>query len=428
MARRIFISFLGTGRYKPCQYVTDDYKSEIVYYVQEALVRRTCAEWNKDDRAFIILTDDAKAKNWEHNAANKESAGLRVVLEQIGLKAKVETVSIPDFNSEQGIWELFQTLYELFDEEDEVYFDITHSFRFLPMLMNVLLSYTKVLKRIKVMSISYGNFEALGPAYTIDERIPNPRDRKAPIVELVDFSQLQDWTQATREFLRYGRGEAFSSMVRSNVGQFFKTGETGKGKLYAALARQTKEMTQLFLANRGLSIQAGQVFENLQKTIGALEQLDDIKPIRPLFSRIKSSTNKFKPGSWKNGIHAARWCIDHELIQQGYTLLQESICSYVTTLHGELDSTKQEDRELASDALNISSHSYPRDTWKTENPKVVEVLVELIPKELISAYSSLTSLRNDINHAGFRNNPANFESLRNKLEKNYCNVVSALFE
>ena len=81
MAKRIFISFLGTGRYTPCWYTVNGKKltEEPVRFVQEAMVRHFCmnesSPWTAEDRILIFCThysdinkkDGAKETNWCDN-------------------------------------------------------------------------------------------------------------------------------------------------------------------------------------------------------------------------------------------------------------------------------------------------------------------------------------------------------------------------
>ena len=83
-------------------------------------------------------------------------------------------------------------LYNFFNklkEGDELYFDITHAYRFMPMLM-VLTNYSKFAKTCKVKWISYGKTE--------DPFIDGT------IVELNKLSILQDWTTGAADFVDNG--------------------------------------------------------------------------------------------------------------------------------------------------------------------------------------------------------------------------------
>ena len=167
MARKVFLSFLGTGNYKECKYVCQEKgESKIVKYVQEAILDLYAKDFSKNDIAYIFLTKDAEEKHWEK------------LMDKIGEKPfSIQAITnVPEGYSEIEIWNIFQILYDKLEEEDEVILDVTHGFRSLPMLGIVLLNYARSLKKIKIQHILYGAFESLGPAYNIEERIPDPEN------------------------------------------------------------------------------------------------------------------------------------------------------------------------------------------------------------------------------------------------------------
>ena len=87
---------------------------------------------------------------------------------------------------QKEIWDNFETIYRELQEHDEIYFDITHSFRYLPMLLMILLSYSEFLKKTKVMSVTYGNYE-----------MSKKNDGFAPIMDLMPLVLLKigHWLQ-----------------------------------------------------------------------------------------------------------------------------------------------------------------------------------------------------------------------------------------
>lgn len=60
MARKVFISFLGTNNYLQCHYIINGKISVLTRFIQEALINHYCMEWtekksgNKD--LFKIIT------------------------------------------------------------------------------------------------------------------------------------------------------------------------------------------------------------------------------------------------------------------------------------------------------------------------------------------------------------------------------------
>lgn len=86
--------------------------------------------------------------------------GLKTVLHNMELPFEPQAIKIPDGKDEDEMWEIFSTIFSQLQENDELYIDLTHSFRYLPMLLLVLSNYAKFFENISVNHISYGNFEA----------------------------------------------------------------------------------------------------------------------------------------------------------------------------------------------------------------------------------------------------------------------------
>lgn len=169
MLRKVFLSVLGTGPYLKTKYFfnNDQTTAFETNFIQEASIRYFCKDWGKNDIIYILTTNDATRINWDHPAhktndrVSEKYDGLSEVMKRIQeeLKLNYEKIDIPDGNTEDEIWEIFNIVYNLLEDGDQLYIDITHSFRSLPMLITVLINYAKRLKDIEVKSITYGNYE-----------------------------------------------------------------------------------------------------------------------------------------------------------------------------------------------------------------------------------------------------------------------------
>src|SRR3712207_395284 len=174
MARKLFISILGTGLYGECRYTQGDFRSGETRFIQQATLEfiSTKEPWAEQDRICILLTDGARCNNWDKTITSRENfqtketvpyEGLESVLQQMELPAAIMPVAIPNGKDKEEMWQIFQRTFALMEEGDEVYFDLTHSFRYLPMLILVLGNYAKFLKNVHIAHISYGNYEARSP-------------------------------------------------------------------------------------------------------------------------------------------------------------------------------------------------------------------------------------------------------------------------
>ena len=162
----------------------------------------------------IFLTDRARKTNWVVDGNSRQTRdgctvsykGLKDELEGLGLAASVHDVSIPDSSCDEEIWKVFSRIYGELHDGDEVYLDITHAFRYLPMLVMVLLNYAKFLKHINVMGILYGNWEN-----------GDKKQGTAPMMDLLPISDLQDWTSAADQYISAGSSKKLSGIYLPEV-------------------------------------------------------------------------------------------------------------------------------------------------------------------------------------------------------------------
>ena len=421
-SRKVFISILGTGKYDPCIYRQGDFTSTETRFIQEAtldFLRERC-KWSADDAAYIFLTPTARTSNWQAKPVDKDGKskgidyiGLEPTLNQMGLPFPVEPVDISEEGDEEAIWSVFRSIYEQIHEGDRLYIDITHSFRYLPMLLLVLTNYARELKGAEVVSITYGNWEA--------------KPDIKPIVDLGALIDLQDWTVAAGEFLRNGRASGLAELTKERVTPILKAtkGKSEPAKALRDLVNKLTTVSQSLTTIRGKEILRGEIFEELYKRTDGLDA-DLIAPLSPLIEKIKDSFGDFdtKP-SVSNGFVAARWCYRMQLYQQSITILQETMKAYVAASHGH-PSSQEYYTELAAKAFHITKGSIPKDKWQlgesdsTDREARAEVvrqfLADPVVRELSQLYTEIGQLRNDFNHAGFRRNAVNGRDIPGRIE------------
>ena len=116
MSNRTFLAFLGTGNYQPCTYKYKD-KSEKSKYIQIALLKIFCSDFDENDKIRIFVTKSAGFTHWE---PNNGSDGLKKEIDALGMRADVKAVDIPDGESEEKLWEIFQAVYDEIDENTSI--------------------------------------------------------------------------------------------------------------------------------------------------------------------------------------------------------------------------------------------------------------------------------------------------------------------
>ena len=425
----MFISLLGTSNYSTCTYF--DEKTGLEYpdarFIQATTLELLQAQepWSANDAAYIFLTPRARVANWQENPIDTEGnkkpyKGLKQVLAEKKWPLQVYDVDIPEEGNEAALWEVFSTIYERLQDRDELYLDITHGFRYLPMLLPVISNYAKVLKHTRVVHISYGNFIA-------------PSEKK-PIVDLMPLVELQAWTFAAAEFLQNGRSTGIKELTDNKLSPILK--ET-KGKNQSAqslrnFAKKLEEASQCLTTIRGYTIIEGKVFGELSKVAQSLDA-KLIAPMGPLIKEINKSFAGFSQTTdIDNGFRAARWCREKQLYQQSISILQETLKAYVAQ-KASFPYDSEECQEMVGKAYHIAIKEKEKDEdlWDlgsgaeeilNRRKAIVKAYLRLpFIEETKGLYDEIGQLRNDYNHAGFRDNPQKStnipKAIQDKIDK-----------
>jgi CRISPR-associated Csx2 family protein len=434
MARKVFISVLGTGFYGSCKYEKDDFISSDTRFIQTATLDYIGAkEWSKDDAAYIFLTPFARKINWEepengtrHNNItdkDEEYHSLQTEIGKLSLPCKIEDVPIPNGKNEEEMWEIFETLFDKIEIKDELYIDLTHSFRYIPMLVMVFSNYVKFLKQVTVKYISYGNYEAR-----------NKETNIAPIVDLLPLSALQDWTAAADQYLTSGNVDKLNKLYLPILQSKLKD-SLGKDEESKKLKHFIDHFSNL-IKDR-LTCQGKKVIESkeLCQVINDLNALNDVsipKPFKPVLDEITKSLCDFDTNSnILNGFRAAQWSFNNGLYQQCVTLLQETVVCYICSFEN-LDWTNLTVRDTINSIFAISCQKIPEERWRLRgnNDKEKEMNKQLIKKMIVNEhvlslnndYAFLSEIRNQYNHAGMLystkfNSEKMIENIKNLLNE-----------
>lgn len=431
MARRVFISVLGTGFYGKCKYTRGEYNSEKAsetrFVQQSTLEYLNVYDWTKNDAAIFLLTSKAKSQNWNKeiksrvNLSTKEEEeyfGLEYVLEQMNMPVEICPVDIPDGKDEDEMWDIFNTLFNELKDGDELYFDLTHSFRYIPMLVLVLGNYSKFLKNVTIKSITYGNYEARN-------------ENNAPIVDLLPLSALQDWTYAAGQFLESGNVRRLQHLCNEELKPILKEtkGRDTDATNLKAFINTLGDVIDERQMCRGMSIIKSESFSKLKSVSDKLETTK-IDPLNPVFDKIKQSMVYFDENeNVKNGYSAAVWCFQNGLLQQSATILQEFVISFVCLRHGiQIDDEGK--RDWVTSAFTIKSKNLLEKDWRlnkdlelaeVQKANIKRILEDDLfeSKDFINAFVNLSEVRNDYNHSGMRSkrSPLSTNSIKANIEK-----------
>ena len=423
MGRKVFISFLGTNNYVECKYLFDGKESCPVRFVQEVLIENLCREWTEDDKILIFCTSQEKTGvkgskeiNWEDNGQDKpleeiEKIGLKHRLDdlvaRIHLRASIEEVDIEAGFSESEVWGIFDTVYAKLERDDQIYFDVTHAFRSIPLLSVVLFNFSKFMLGTQVMSILYGAFEKLGPAFLV--RKMSVEQRLSPVLDLSNIVRLQEYNQFASSLREFGKVAALGDAVAGVCG----------GQVLKQLSKSIKDMDGLIQTINLKEIKKGQFIKKFREQLQVAKRRERLpKPILQVLKQLEQETQGFQTDSFANIEAAIRWTVSHDMLMHSFPLTQEYI---VYRIADKLSDLKPESmdmkafRQFVAPLLGMPDKSFRSRQWGyplNAYPRLASYFATLpMITALRPSYNQLTSARNSLAHA---NGSYTFTDLKEK--------------
>lgn len=340
------------------------------------------------------------------------------------------SIEIGKGEDEGEIWAIFQKIYDVLEENDEVTFDVTHSYRFLPILGLLLLQHAKFLKNIKVKKLCYGAFEMKYKMKNENEEID-----VSPIMDLTSFSKLQDWSLSGYSFVNTGMAANFTDLAKKEFKSTSKNIDMDKINL-EKISKKLENIALDLYTNRGINIVEGHQIADIKKKMKEMKK-DLYPPFTLVIDKMEKDISNFKVKNVYNVFYAVEWCIEKKLFQQGITMLQEGLITFLLD-KVNIDYKNKENREEFSNFIGLENAK----EYKGDIQKMNDIVSELGKKQiefqkLKSLYCNIKNIRNDINHGGFnlKDNKLNGEprskmdslTFKNTLEKNFKKIKEIIF-
>lgn len=466
--KKHFIAVLGTGCYQPCTYYYGDQEYG-TKFVQEAVLMLACGELCPGDRITVCLTEGARSRNWEDRIDTQREIeagrdregeiyrGFRPTLEAC-LKdmpgVKIEEKSIATGKNNREMAGMFSDIYETIGEDEEIYFDITHGLRNIPMLVMTILEYARVTKRISIGGIYYGAFE-------VSESVPGSQEKRVPVFDLTFYHTILNWTNAANSFIQYGHANEIRDLADEKFGIMSREykGKKGKKGNFKDLTGNLNNVANRLL-DFSLSLETGrgntddsdnvkkcyERYVSEQKTASG-NLIEEYYPFRELLEQIERKMGGFKGAetNFEVGMAAVDWCIDNHMTQQGYTALDETVktflcekldvpqnqefwretvvkrlCSaFFEVVRGE---RKEQEERFEEWKLGLQRENKDTEEERRRGLKKGEELFGWIverenAKEMVQLMDKIGKKRNDVNHFGFTNGSAKAVDLSRDLRK-----------
>jgi len=278
--------------------------------------------------------------------------------------------------NEEELWRNFDIFMQIaagLEEGDEIYLDITHSFRSIPLFMYLMLDFIKTLntKQIEIGGIYYGMFEAKGEF-----------DGYTPVVDLGPLFKISQWIKGAYDFITYGNGYMIASLLDDKE-----------------MAEKVRDVSELVNINyiTDLKREVDSLDNYLQ---GSMSRLPVLKYLSPYF---EDFVGRFR-GINSNGafqFRLARWYFENRRYASGYICLAESIITRTLELYRD-DGAKISVTVSGRDKIkNLIKYHF----WKQPDGSAI--------RHIYDEYMKISKIRNRIAHAGFSDKSLFAEDINN---------------
>lgn len=352
--KKVLISTLGRGQREGDRY---DYKEGVYLLpdgreVRTKLVSKALMDYIGPDEIYILGTEKSL---W--NLADE-------------LIGSYEKVVIPYGRSREEFWEMFRTINREVDVSGkDIYLDITHGFRAIPLLVSTVANLFSKVKGARVRGIFYGIFEA------------KDDEGRIPVVDLLPILELNEWIEGFTLFKNYGDGNFLAEFIERKLSEFDPEQRRKAGKL-STLPKLLRKYSQAvgFTALDFIPSSAGQVAKIVNELEDPPVDLSAVDLLRNSFRRTCEEVEKRHPEEWRNQYQLTRWLFHKRRYSQATIALKECIFSYVLENTGF---------DLRDEVRKRLGHAFSED--KERN-------VFFTPA-LNSLFSKIQDLRNKTGHA-----------------------------
>ena len=424
MSKKVLIAGIGGGKNKETgTYRVANYKVENKVYEQRSFITSALEEHYGIDKIIFIGTAGSMwdnlyefySKKYQKNYDENYHLDLMAVIDNATMDTDINSLNLTKFNgtfkdkilgivtkygmNELEIFENFNLIIKLQDElkdGDEVYLDITHSFRSNAFWMFLVMNYLTDVedKNIKVKAITYGMLEA-------------QKDGVAPVVDLNAFYKILQWIKGANTLKEYGN----SYLIEENI---------ENGKLSKKLKNFSDALNMNYIASLRQSINSLKKLEDDIDNLEGPAKLIIPKVIKDFMDRFASEDKDYLFQA-----KLAKWHFEQKRYAMAYINVNEAIIGFVMdTLEFPLltGDRKRDENKLAKDWLNMiisrheSNKTYPSFKVDKDN-------IDLY--EYIKIFEHSRRVRNEIAHSiGGKDSAFNdIDSL-----KKYCDKIVDLLK
>lgn len=391
------VAFLGKGKYDTTEYVWGD-RSLICQY---SMVAST--SFMEADQVVVFATREARESHEQP---------LRQAMPEW---AHLEVIEIPRGEKQEELWEIFSLVAGAVQNRDVLVFDVTHGLRSFPIIGVLAAAFLRSALGLDLRAVLYG-------AYDVRDQSVTPS--RTQMFDLTPLLTLLEWAVAADRFNRTGDSRYFASLLKQKQAHLAKQFQGRREELtqlgdLGRLSGALSEISQsLALIRPHLAMQQiAALRPKMEKALPLLEK--EVKPFRLVFDIVLNAYESLalsEPTSepWKDLECERRmieWYADREHWVQAISLTREWLLSWVMYHLGLNSFTDLSDRHRIESVVNSEADEFVQA--KRDGTEFNSVFLKQIPNldRVLGLWKNVAEVRNDIDHAGMRQNPKEPNSL-----------------
>ena len=342
---KILISSLGTGKKEDGAYKKAKYQLLNRNIYETSFIADALSQELSIDKLFLVgtnksiwdeayITFGGNDSNYHEKLFEKKEKGLIQIDDLIEFEKlkqnKIKSFTIDYGLNEDEIWNNFEKFLKIADyieDGDELYLDITHSFRSLSLMSFVMTQFASSIsdKKFKICGVYYGMFE-----YSFEN------NGITPIVNIQILLEIQEWIKAIDAIKKYSDFDPIVEFLEKEDDI-----ENGINKTFIQLNNT------LNIAN----LSALELFiKSAAKKIKTIEESNNkiVKLLAPEIIKLVNHLNHEKKSNFQYNL--AKWFYKNKNYALSYLALYESIISKSCEFK-DFDVNDHQSREIAKKSI-----------------------------------------------------------------------------
>lgn len=381
MGRKVFLSFLGIGPqdgYKKVVYSINGQELSETKFVQAAEIEYHGR--NFFDKIIIAYTKTSKDKYFK-----QLSAALNENAEEVEISENLDPVSQ---------WEGFEKIIGKFLPNDELYLDLTHGFRSVPIMFSIAVNFLQQIKNIELKTAYYG-----------------AHDQGNNIIDFKDFFSLNLWADAVSRLVENADAKKLAAVASGN--NSFQIADLNDDKMIELFNKLTDSIRNVDVNNiSGIASEAIKMVKEKQKKASETEKLllDMVIEKFSLLSTEEPLSGQYDEEYFRVQIEIIKVLIEHKLFMQAFTAMRECVGSIGLIGFENVKFSNSDGRKKRNYAdVFVNMLQFDEEKWSFNeqqqiflnklNPFYDKLKKNRAERELRSFVKEMITLRNSFDHA-----------------------------